>query len=42
MKKGDGYLLYSVGPNGNDDGGVYDNESTEGPDDIAVRVGGTD
>ena len=32
----DGYLLYSVGMNGKDDGGVNDRE--QGEDDIAVRV----
>ena len=36
----DGYLLYSVGPNGKDDGGrnEYDNPGDYGCDDIAVRI----
>ena len=39
-KKNDGYLLYSVGPNGKDDGGKsYDDQGTNPEwDDIAVRV----
>ncbi len=37
---GDGYLLYSVGVNGRDDGGkgLEDDKSQEGWDDIAVRM----
>ena len=36
----DGYLLYSVGPNGKDDGGrnEYDNPGDSGCDDITVRI----
>ena len=42
-QKGDGYLLYSVGPNGTDDGGRNqwdnpDDAKLSGCDDIAVRV----
>ncbi len=41
--QGDGYLLYSVGPNGKDDGGRNqqdnpDDRRLEGCDDIAVRI----
>jgi hypothetical protein len=38
--QGDGYLLYSVGPNGKDDGGRGhdDRKAGEGWDDIVVRV----
>ena len=41
--EGDGYLLYSVGPNGKDDGGRNqnddpDNEKLQGCDNIAVRI----
>ncbi len=38
--QGDGYLLYSVGPNGKDDGGRNreDNPDDYGCDDIAVRI----
>ena len=34
-----GFLIYSVGPNGKDDGGVEHPASGSGQDDIAVRVG---
>ena len=42
-RQGDGYLLYSVGPNGKDDGGRNrndnpDGEKLQGCDDIAVRI----
>ena len=47
VRKGDGYRLYSVGPNGHDDGGrgMADREKSTDPaandwDDIGVRVGG--
>jgi hypothetical protein len=41
-REGDGYLLYSVGPNGKDDGGKgYDDcKAAESWDDVAVRVPG--
>ena len=39
-RKGDGYLLYSVGENGKDDGGkgYDDRKNGEGWDDLAVRM----
>ena len=37
-KEGDGYVLYSVGPNGRDDGGKRDLKDPEAPDDIAWTV----
>jgi len=39
-QEGDGYLLYSVGPNGKDDGGTTrdDAEEDEDWDDLVVRV----
>ncbi len=39
-QQGDGYLLYSVGPNGVDDGGKTDDDTpqTEGSDDLVVRI----
>ena len=42
VKKVDGFLLYSVGLNGKDEGGAYDEENNNSKDDIAVRVGGSD
>jgi hypothetical protein len=41
-REGDGYLLYSVGPNGKDDGGKSfdDCKAAEGWDDVVVRVPG--
>lgn len=36
-RQGEGYLLYSVGPNTKDDGGAKDN-TKDGPDDIAVEA----
>lgn len=37
---GDGYVLYSVGPNGIDDGGTPSGgQQPKGPDDIVVRAG---
>jgi hypothetical protein len=40
VRKGDGYLLYSVGVNGRDDGGrgEEDRKGDEGWDDVVVRV----
>jgi N-sulfoglucosamine sulfohydrolase len=40
QRQGDGYLLYSVGPNGRDDGGkgYEDCKAGEGWDDLAVRM----
>jgi hypothetical protein len=39
--EGGGYLLYSVGPNGKDDGGKGTDDRKQGEDwdDIAVRIG---
>ena len=39
-RQGDGYLLYSVGSNGTDDGGKGDNDRKEGEDwdDLVVRI----
>ena len=41
-RKGDGYLLYSVGDNGKDDGGkgYDDRKNSEDWDDLAVRMSG--
>ena len=39
-RRGEGYLLYSVGPNGKDDGGkgLDDRKNNEDWDDVTVRV----
>ena len=41
-RKGDGYLLYSVGENGKDDGGRghWDTKKCQDYDDLAVRMSG--
>ena len=40
QRRGDGYLLYSVGGNGEDDGGHgrWEDEGPPGADDIVVRI----